>query len=84
VRLAEPLKRQVKDAGLWAAHLDPELGGQGFGQIKLALMHEILGMTDFAPLVFGCPGAGFRQLGADRHRRHACTEGAVADAAARR
>jgi acyl-CoA dehydrogenase len=64
VRLAEPLKEQVKDAGLWAAHLDPELGGQGFGQIKLALMHEILGMTDFAPLVFGAqaPDSGNSEL----------------------
>src|SRR5687768_2394918 len=33
-RLTDPLKQQVKDRGLWAAHLDPELGGQGFGQVK--------------------------------------------------
>ena len=39
----EPLREQVKRQGLWAAHLEPELGGQGFGQVKLGLMHEILG-----------------------------------------
>src|ERR671924_1852384 len=49
----DPLKQQVKDRGLWAAHLDPELGGQGMGQVRLALMHEILGRTQSAPNVFG-------------------------------
>ena len=39
----KPLKAEVKGAGLWAAHLEPELGGGGFGQVKLGLMHEILG-----------------------------------------
>src|SRR4051794_28674951 len=48
-----PLMEQVKARGLWAAHLPPELGGQGFGQLKLALMHEILGTTVLAPTVFG-------------------------------
>ncbi|MDX1733707.1 MAG: acyl-CoA dehydrogenase family protein, partial [Halioglobus sp.] len=31
-----PLKQQVKDQGLWACHLEKELGGQGFGQLPLA------------------------------------------------
>ena len=48
-----PLQEQVKQRGLWAAHLPPELGGQGFGQVKLALMDEILGTTAIAPTVFG-------------------------------
>jgi acyl-CoA dehydrogenase len=26
-----PLQRQVKERGLWATHLRPELGGQGHG-----------------------------------------------------
>jgi acyl-CoA dehydrogenase len=39
LRLEEPLKQRVKDAGLWAAHLPPELGGAGLGQLKLALLH---------------------------------------------
>src|SRR6201999_1047125 len=52
-RAAAPLQDQVKEQGLWAAHLDPELGGQGFGQVKLGLMHEILGSSPIAPLMFG-------------------------------
>ncbi|MCR8897044.1 acyl-CoA dehydrogenase family protein [Gordonia sp. GONU] len=49
-----PLQEEVKANDLWAAHLDPELGGQGYGQVKLGLMQEILGSTPFGPLVFGC------------------------------
>jgi acyl-CoA dehydrogenase len=49
-----PLQDQVRDNGLWACHLDPELGGQGYGQVKLALLHEVLGRSRFAPSVFGC------------------------------
>ncbi len=52
-RAIEPLREQVKERGLWAAHLPPDLGGQGFGQVKLGLMHEILGSSVFAPSVFG-------------------------------
>src|SRR3954471_19583634 len=48
-----PLQEQVKERGLWAAHLAPELGGQGYGQVRLGLMHEILGSSPFAPAVFG-------------------------------
>lgn len=48
-----PLKQQVKSKGLWACHLGPELGGGGFGQLKLGLMNEILGRSRFAPTVFG-------------------------------
>ena len=31
-RIYAPLQEQVKERGLWAAHLDPELGGQGSGR----------------------------------------------------
>jgi acyl-CoA dehydrogenase len=48
-----PLKQEVKSKGLWACHLGPELGGGGFGQLKLGLMNEILGRSRFAPTVFG-------------------------------
>lgn len=41
--IIDPLKQEVKDHGLWAAHLGPELGGQGYGQVKLALLNEKLG-----------------------------------------
>lgn len=49
-----PLKKIVKQRGLWACHLDAHLGGQGFGQVKLGLMNEILGRSRFGPTVFGC------------------------------
>jgi acyl-CoA dehydrogenase len=49
----DPLKRQVREHGLWAAHLGPELGGEGFGQVKLALLNEILGRSEWAPVIFG-------------------------------
>jgi len=48
------LKDRVRDRGLWACHLGPDLGGQGYGQLKLALMNEILGRSSWAPIVFGC------------------------------
>src|SRR5689334_10774031 len=59
-----PLQARVKDQGLWAAHLPPELGGQGFGQVKLGLMHEILGSSPFAPNAFGCqaPDSGNSEI----------------------
>ena len=53
MRAIAPLQEQVRERGLWAAHLPPELGGQGFGQVKLGLMHEILGSSPFAPVAFG-------------------------------
>ena len=52
--LIAPLREQVKAQGLWACHLPPELGGKGFGQLKLALMNEIIGRCAWAPTVFGC------------------------------
>jgi acyl-CoA dehydrogenase len=52
--ILRPLQEQVKAKGLWACHLGPELGGPGFGQLKLALMNEILGRSYWAPVVFGC------------------------------
>jgi acyl-CoA dehydrogenase len=49
-----PLQAKVKEQRLWACHLGPELGGQGFGQVKLALINERLGRVGLAPVVFGC------------------------------
>src|SRR3954464_2001558 len=59
-----PLQEQVRDQGLWAAHLDPELGGQGFGQVKLGLMHEVLGTSPIAPFAFGnaAPDSGNSEI----------------------
>ena len=52
-RIVDPLKQQVRDQDLWAAHLGPELGGKGYGQLKLSLMNEILGRSSWAPTIFG-------------------------------
>ncbi len=59
-----PLQEQVKARGLWAAHLPPELGGQGMGQVRLGLMHEILGTSPIAPLAFGnaAPDSGNSEI----------------------
>src|SRR3984957_14937633 len=64
VRAVGPLQEEVKARGLWAPHLDPELGGQGFGQVKLGLMHEILGSSPIAPLAFGnaAPDSGNSEI----------------------
>ena len=51
--IIEPLKERVRERGLWACHLGPELGGQGYGQLKLSLMNEILGRSGWAPNIFG-------------------------------
>jgi len=50
----DPMKEEVRRQGLWATHLGPDLGGQGYGQLKLALLNEILGRSQWAPIVFGC------------------------------
>jgi acyl-CoA dehydrogenase len=59
-----PLQALVKARGLWASHLPHELGGGGFGQVRLALMNEIIGVTEFAPSVFGnqAPDSGNAEL----------------------
>lgn len=54
VRLVRPLQAQVKERKLWGCHLGPELGGKGYGQVKLGLMNEIIGRSRFGPIVFGC------------------------------
>lgn len=52
-RIVRPLQEQVKKQELWACHLGPNLGGPGYGQVKLALMNEILGRSSWAPTIFG-------------------------------
>jgi acyl-CoA dehydrogenase len=51
----DPLKQQVKQQGLWACHLGPELGGQGYGQVKLSLINEIIAKYAYrwGPIIFG-------------------------------
>ena len=53
-KVIDPLKEEVRRQGLWATHLGPELGGQGYGQLKLSLLNEILGRSSWAPVIFGC------------------------------
>jgi acyl-CoA dehydrogenase len=70
-----PLQDEVRRQGLWAAHLPPDLGGMGFGQVKLGLMHEILGQTPLGPVVFGnnAPDSGNAELlavGIEQSGRH--------------
>ncbi len=53
IKIVRPLQAKVKERGLWACHLGPELGGKGYGQLKLALMNEQFGRSRFGPIVFG-------------------------------
>src|ERR1700693_5996359 len=59
-RVVWSLQDEVKKRALWATHLPPELGGQGMGQVKLGLMHEVEGASFWGPIVFGnnAPDAG--------------------------
>ena len=42
----------------------PTSAGPGYGQVKLALMNEILGRSNWAPIVFGCqaPDSGNAEI----------------------
>jgi alkylation response protein AidB-like acyl-CoA dehydrogenase len=62
--LIPPLQQIVRDRGLWATHLGPQLGGPGYGQVKLALLNEILGRSVSAPIVFGsqAPDSGNSEI----------------------
>jgi acyl-CoA dehydrogenase len=53
-KIVDPLKQEVRRQKLWGTHLGPELGGEGYGQLRLALLNEILGRSMWAPVVFGC------------------------------
>jgi acyl-CoA dehydrogenase len=55
-KVIDPLKDEVRRRGLWACHLSPELGGRGFGQVKLSLMNEILAPYSWGPTIFGVQG----------------------------
>ncbi len=52
-QIIRDLQKEVRERHLWATHLPPDLGGQGFGQVKLALMHEVEGESIWAPSIFG-------------------------------
>ena len=60
--LFEQWRQEVKDQQLYAAHLPVDRGGQGFGEVNLALLNEVIGRSYWAPYVFatgpGTPGSG--------------------------
>ena len=64
LKVIEPLKQKVKDQGLWACHLEHELGGQGFGQLPLTQMSLITGRCPMAQEIFGnmAPDSGNSEL----------------------
>ena len=64
MKAVRPLMERVRAEGLWACHLPPELGGGGYGQVKLALLNEILGRAAWGPIVFGCqaPDSGNAEI----------------------
>jgi acyl-CoA dehydrogenase len=49
-----PLKNQVREYGLWAYHLPPELGGSGGDSVRLAQLNELVGRAAWGPIIFGC------------------------------
>ncbi len=54
------LRARAKQAGLWAPHLPPEVGGTGEGFMVYAGLNEEIGRVPWAQLVFNCqaPDAG--------------------------
>jgi acyl-CoA dehydrogenase len=62
--IVKPLQEVVKAKGMWAWHLDEALGGTGEGQVKLALLNEILGRSSWAGMVFGAqaPDSGNAEI----------------------
>jgi acyl-CoA dehydrogenase len=73
--IIRPLQAEVRTQKLWACHLPEALGGNGFGQVQLALMNEILGRSFFGPTVFGtaAPDTGNAEIlahfGTDAQKR---------------
>src|SRR2546428_9804210 len=68
--VVRPLQQKVREQGLWAAHLKPEMGGQGYGQVKLALLNELLGRARGAASAFGRPGPASTKPAVLAHLRH--------------
>ena len=75
--IIKPLQARVREQQLWACHLGPELGGPGYGQLKLALLNERIGTTLSGPVIFGtqAPDSGNAEVlahfgNADLKRRY--------------
>ena len=63
-KILKSMQQEVKERGLWAMHLDEELGGPGHGQVKYLHVSEILGRTNWGSLIFGCqaPDSGNAEI----------------------
>ncbi len=48
------LRQQVKEMGLWAPHLPPEMGGLGLSLHEFAHLSEVLGTSPLGHWVFNC------------------------------
>ena len=70
------LQQEVKDQGLWAIFLDEELGGPGFGQLKLGLLNEVSTETVRQALKKTTSSRGSSRLGACRPLRTGSMSGA--------
>jgi acyl-CoA dehydrogenase len=59
-RLISELRGRAKSEGLWAPHLPPDAGGNGYGFLVYAYLNEEIGRSVWAQLVFNCqaPDAG--------------------------
>lgn len=64
MRIVRPLQQEVREQGLWGAHLPPHLGGPGWSAVELLHLNEILGGTVWGPTVFGCqaPDSGNSEI----------------------
>ncbi|HHW37337.1 MAG TPA: acyl-CoA dehydrogenase [Bacillales bacterium] len=58
--ILKPLQEIVKKEGLWAGHLQKEVGGMGIGFLSLGLLSEVIARSPIGPYVFGsmAPDAG--------------------------
>src|SRR3954470_19606230 len=63
-QLLAQLQDEVRELGLWAPHVPPEVGGSGTGFLDYAYLNEHIGRSAFGQLVFGCqaPDAGNAEI----------------------
>ncbi|MDX1612674.1 MAG: acyl-CoA dehydrogenase family protein [Candidatus Promineifilaceae bacterium] len=52
--LLEQKRQRVKDLGLWAPHLSPDLGGLGLSLTEFAHVSELLGRSPLGHYLFNC------------------------------
>src|SRR5690606_35517037 len=52
IDLADRLRREAREAGLWCLQLTPANGGRGLGKIDMAVCYEEMNRSIFGPLIF--------------------------------